>query len=127
MVSVIRLLAISLVISTLAISNADAEHGQLAGDDILLLLNGTKVVAADNEGKIFEVEFYVDGGLRFTRDDYTYSDEGLWRVNGSEYCSTWAKLSEGAEECWHVFHLEGTRYRFEGLYGAEDIYVDIEG
>lgn len=96
-----------------------ADHGQLTGDDIKKVFSDVVVQGSTSRGKMFEQRLGGDGSLKVDVLASGYSDTGKWTIEGNAYCSQWDKLRYGKKSCYNIRHLNGDKYLFKGLNGAQ--------
>jgi hypothetical protein len=46
------------------------------------------------------------------------NDNGHFRINNEEFCSTWTRLRNGAESCSKIYKISETEYEFIGSDGT---------
>lgn len=68
--------------------------------------------------RTFSVKFNDDWSTAFSAKG-DYQDTGTWRLSDIGYCTKWAKIRDGKEECYTV-RKSGSEYRIYKLDGSVD-------
>jgi hypothetical protein len=97
--------------------NANADHGELVGEQLEKLFSGAKTHMRTSRGSSLITTFSANGSARAEIGD-SWSSNGNWRVEGGKYCAKWERVRDGNEACFAVIHKSGRVYRFKSIDGV---------
>lgn len=115
------LIAAALFSAIAAPALADA----LDGPAIQQLLSDATATGETSKGKTFTIRYEAGGAARFGFDDGSFSDTGVWSVDGNRYCAQWVKTRDGVRGCWTVQAQGADVYLFNGLDGMNDVVLRV--
>ena len=116
--SIVRILG-TLACSVVLIASAAAEGRKLSGDEIRSVVSGATVYATSVKGYAIMEKMNTDGSTSATAG-VSWSDTGVWSIEGDTWCLQWKKIRKGKKGCFELFQIDDENFRLIGPIGARE-------
>ncbi|MCB1887710.1 MAG: hypothetical protein KDH20_08890 [Rhodocyclaceae bacterium] len=89
----------------------------LAGSALEAVLTAGELEHRGTNGNVVGVVFNTDhtASVQWAGG----GDEGVWRLDGDQYCVTWREIRGGAEKCFRAYKTSDTEYTAFGIDGVK--------